>query len=762
MATAVWDKRNGDDLAIYCAMSRSIASAGRGPLSSISTLLAGARNLSAQKLEFTRECISILARLGKVGTLRSYLGIGDAGKLIIPLRRNLSLRGQCWVAHDRVSGEGESGGLASTLERGAASLSELGAKFVRLDYNSLGAHSLDAIPENSVDLVTLLIGLHHTVPNQVPGFLAAIERVLSPGGVFLLREHDLDEKAALLPMLDCAHLVFNALTGVSEDSERQELRLFRSVNEWRLIVTGASGLLDMQCYEMQPRDPTLDIMMAFMKPGVKGAPSAEFDSDSALDLALPKTSPVALVLNQVPRMVHEGATAALEAVLDMLPKAQAWLRATSATMDSESPLKRAFLVLSEAYFEPTITMMQRFRPYAAGGSGDEWAPRAVDDVEDLVSQFFPFELLLLLPALRKRAGEGGTMEKAIVYILDSFAGAFSAPSQESSPLAAAAEIFSTQHSTVSTCEVEAFSEELQAAIPALRNPTKVLAESGLHPRVQAMLLAICKDHRQLCEALATRVDRLAWNAVKTEARRVVTEQSGTPTLPKLLLAGSPWNAVARAVLGCPLIPAPGGMNAFFLRSMGLGPLLLLQTEALAARGNLAQQSQVGGSLPQDLEAYVDLLFPVKSRVFGLDKASQDKGAESLQDIPGVLAVCSAVYKAKSATALGALLSGGKDTSEDKTGEVSGLLDRRTGVLQLLGYRIPTQIRLGGVTLEVRYRQRAAQMKRDTVRDLGKALLERNLVESARLGNGPNNYYKLPEWMQVEIIQLFGESMEHTP
>jgi hypothetical protein len=37
-------------------------------------------------------------------------------------------------------------------------------------------------------------------------------------------------------MVDVAHSVFNAVTGVSEEEEAREIRAFRSVQDWRAIL----------------------------------------------------------------------------------------------------------------------------------------------------------------------------------------------------------------------------------------------------------------------------------------------------------------------------------------------------------------------------------------------------------------------------------------------------------------------------------------------------------------------------------------------
>jgi len=49
-----------------------------------------------------------------------------------------------------------------------------------------------------------------------------------------------------------------------------------------------------------------------------------------------------------------------------------------------------------------------------------------------------------------------------------------------------------------------------------------------------------------------------------------------------------------------------------------------------------------------------------------------------------------------------------------------------------------------------------------VENLLDKLTECGLIKSLHKSDGHLTYYKLPEWMQVEITQIFGESMNHTP
>ena len=55
-------------------------------------------------------------------------------------------------------------------------------------------------------------GLHHLPPDRLSAFLEQVKRVLRPSGLFIVREHDASPE--LMPMLDLAHSVFNAVTGM--------------------------------------------------------------------------------------------------------------------------------------------------------------------------------------------------------------------------------------------------------------------------------------------------------------------------------------------------------------------------------------------------------------------------------------------------------------------------------------------------------------------------------------------------------------------
>lgn len=115
-------------------------------------------------------------------------------------------------------------------------------EFVSIDFANILKKELPTIADESFDLVTMNQGriviyssfificfiyrnkgLHHLPPSMIGYFIDAVTRILRPGGIFIVREHDMglfctfvvvlcfrflflaDEN--LRPYLDCAHMV---------------------------------------------------------------------------------------------------------------------------------------------------------------------------------------------------------------------------------------------------------------------------------------------------------------------------------------------------------------------------------------------------------------------------------------------------------------------------------------------------------------------------------------------------------------------------
>ncbi len=85
---------------------------------------------------------------------------------------------------------------------------------------------------NSVDLIICTIGLHHVPIEKLDAFVASIRSVLKPGGIFILRDHDVADQD-VLKLAHGAHSIFNAvLAEESLEGELQEYRNFQSLSYW--------------------------------------------------------------------------------------------------------------------------------------------------------------------------------------------------------------------------------------------------------------------------------------------------------------------------------------------------------------------------------------------------------------------------------------------------------------------------------------------------------------------------------------------------
>lgn len=113
------------------------------------------------------------------------------------------------------------------------------------------------IPTESLDMVTMYVGLHHTVAEKLDDFLESLNRILREGGVFILRDHDLNEMNESYVHL--AHMTFNLATDVTMEDEVNEYRDFHPMQYWVDIVErhGFSVQSERLQQEGDPSDNTL-------------------------------------------------------------------------------------------------------------------------------------------------------------------------------------------------------------------------------------------------------------------------------------------------------------------------------------------------------------------------------------------------------------------------------------------------------------------------------------------------------------------------
>jgi SAM-dependent methyltransferase len=207
-------------------------------------------SLKRQKAEMLRQTLELL---GDRRRLDGYLEIGTTGRYASVLRRAVKIRGRLVLAH----GTAPTLSPADIVERGR--LRRLG-EFVNIgDHDPLP----DSLADGSFDLVSCYIGLHHCAPDKLDALVASIARVLRPGGLFILRDHDVrDERMRALVAL--AHTVFNAGLGEKWEVNAAERRCFAPITHW-VTVLARHGLRDTGARLAQRLDPTDNLLMAFVK-----------------------------------------------------------------------------------------------------------------------------------------------------------------------------------------------------------------------------------------------------------------------------------------------------------------------------------------------------------------------------------------------------------------------------------------------------------------------------------------------------------------
>lgn len=122
----------------------------------------------------------------------------------------------------------------------------------------------NTIPDQSVDLVICVIGLHHIPQEKIIPFVQSIARILRPGGTFILRDHDCTTQT-LNAIVHTAHSVFNLIvSNETVEAERNEYRNFQPLSHW-IDVVEKEGFSVGSDRLLQAGDPTLNTMLSFTK-----------------------------------------------------------------------------------------------------------------------------------------------------------------------------------------------------------------------------------------------------------------------------------------------------------------------------------------------------------------------------------------------------------------------------------------------------------------------------------------------------------------
>ncbi len=204
-----------------------------------------------QKRELTLQTLALLD--GRT-SFNGYVEIGATGFYVSELQKHLNIAGPLTMMNDKVPAYSP----ADILTRGR--IAKMGA-FV--DLNHYAPISPDDIPDNSVDLVTCYIGLHHCAPEKLSAYVASIARILRKDGLFIVRDHAVDtpEMGRFVSLI---HTVFNAGTGETWETNAAEPRFFNRIEHWVNAVE-QQGFKDLGQRLLQKNDPSDNVLMAFRR-----------------------------------------------------------------------------------------------------------------------------------------------------------------------------------------------------------------------------------------------------------------------------------------------------------------------------------------------------------------------------------------------------------------------------------------------------------------------------------------------------------------
>ena len=208
-------------------------------------------SLFKQKAEMTRQTLGVLDGRHKFD---GYAEIGSKGRYYRGLAAALELHGPLFFIDE----ESQTFSPVGIMERGQ--LRRLGTHVPLGDYAPLAP---SAIPDASLDLVTCYVGLHHMTLDKLGHFLNSVHRVLRPGGVFIVRDHDVRNND-LRALVSLAHTVFNAGLGDSWETNLAELRFFESTKTW-VERLNAAGFDDSGHRVLQENDPTDNTLFCFVR-----------------------------------------------------------------------------------------------------------------------------------------------------------------------------------------------------------------------------------------------------------------------------------------------------------------------------------------------------------------------------------------------------------------------------------------------------------------------------------------------------------------
>lgn len=242
-------KYNDTHEEIYAELLRRLPDVMPGKLGTLQRILG---SLSSIKEDLTAQAKALMP---DVKTIDGLVEIGYPGRFVGAFKSAFKVIGPITAVYEQPS-------ITDYIQTGFPRPYD---KFVKLDYN---VPDLSSIPDNSADVITCYVGLHHFPEEQLEQFLTNVRRILRPNGRFLLVDHDAHDEESML-MANMAHSIFNATNGVSLEEEMSETRNFQSLDHWKaLLEKYGLGLGDSgpDVAMIRKGDPSRNTMVSFVKP----------------------------------------------------------------------------------------------------------------------------------------------------------------------------------------------------------------------------------------------------------------------------------------------------------------------------------------------------------------------------------------------------------------------------------------------------------------------------------------------------------------
>eukprot|EP00026_Physarum_polycephalum_P000921 Phypoly_transcript_00922.p1 GENE.Phypoly_transcript_00922~~Phypoly_transcript_00922.p1 ORF type:complete len:1281 (-),score=247.58 Phypoly_transcript_00922:48-3377(-) len=778
ISKAVWDPSNKSDLDVYCYLQTALTKEGSGMVRVTWNQL---KQLRQQKDELAQETLSIISRLGRIGQLHDYVSIGDNGKLVISLRDALNMRGNVWVVHDT---QPNSSDLLVVLERG--SVEPLGT-FVPIDYENVITPQW-GIPDEAADLVTMNQGLHHLPREEIMKFLSQVYRILRPGGLFIVREHDAKpadnikgtNEHDLIPMLDIAHSVFNVVTGVAFNEERAEIRGFRSVLQWREILE-AAGFVDTMLYAKQPTDPTVDVMMCFCKPGEFSAKKPAEDilaSQQTPAQAMPPLIPVVSnILQQVPAAALDMLRGSIEGIISNLPGVMQILTQFITTTSSAGTSSVVSKVI-ERFTADAIGWLERFRPFlessVTGGTS--------------TLNFIPPEILLIVPAINKKVslGTASGMELVVAALIHDLQALFSMNETKKAPTSPSPKpsngiteeevqkkFTALAAALPNLCDIETLFQTLE--IPALAQRAIRSFWAASKPQqagnAQNPGAAVKEVIATFTEWLVPYLDNHSWRGLSAVVDEITKNKASPPPLQSIIDAAcAPKGIVGSDALSLwarALVAVLGSRRVYFNRMVVL-QLRLVGITGLEKVLSFAQQLRSKEHDTSEDDATSKPLLRALEPLSTLTNTEVVMQEGYFFDIHNVQELVSAKFGYTSLT------TAPVDVTEIVSKRLSSgtlalcslppheLQQKRESIPGLDRFRRAVTLNVSELTIVYKPAIETDPGYQRKVDELLAQLSESGWVKPLHHKDGHFTWFKLPEWMQVEMVQVFGESMTHTP